>query len=211
MWDKIKEWFKIDYGDSPLKGCFSAILVGLGASVAMFIYALIFGVCGECFGAGCSKNSTFLNVSAVLVFGPLVAGILVGIVYWFTKQMQDADEKRRERIEKHRKAEQEAEERRKEQIERHRKAEEERRKAEAEKNRKEQEQRRRYASEFQDIRVEMLAECVRNAETTGMYEQNPVYEAADLQRDVWNAVDKAFVQLQKLGDVVDELKAAGGK
>jgi len=86
-----------------------------------------------------------------------------------------------------------------------------RRKAMAEKNKADQEQQRKNKDEFRSKLSGLLDVCQRNMNASKDWGLNPAYESTVLQKSIWDAVDEASVELQKLDDIVSELKVVESK
>jgi len=81
---------------------------------------------------------------------------------------------------------------------------------------KSMQQRQEYASEFKRKSDNAISECEYHQNKTAkldpkMIKMNPNHEAKTLQEKLWYALDDVSTSLQKLDDIVSELKIEEGK
>jgi flagellar hook-basal body complex protein FliE len=215
-----------------IKGFFLCLIVGVLAALGLYVVAFVLellncltcGISSACIGSGsscgwddaktlndawnigCDTNHIWelIPIWSGKIFTKVFyfcggAGIVIGVVYGIVKQVED-NERTRNYYKHH------EEELRKKEEERRKKEEEEYRNAEAAKNKADKEQRQKNAAEFKGTLPSAIERCRNNMEISETWELRPDYKTADLQKKIWDAVNEASLPLQRLDDIVRELK-----
>jgi hypothetical protein len=177
---------------------------------------------GEGWIGGCAGSIvglvSFIVVAFMIDHVSLTTGVIIcviaGAAPWIPTELKEIissiDDNKRYKLNK--KANERAEKIKEhnDAIYRRNEAEEARRKAEKERKDAEREQRQRNVADVKEKLSNAVRQCQQDVRISEMWELRPNYEAAALQRDVWAATDDASAQLQRLEDIVSELKRAAG-
>jgi hypothetical protein len=195
---------------------FFFVLGALALGVVLYVLAQVvdfigcFCTCGkmECFTQESCAGQAGLYKEGVSskIFGFLaIAGAAIGFLGGIIAQIQKNGKIRKEK-------EDEEDARRKEEDEKRAIDMRAYLKGREEAEKEAQEDRMRYAREFKSsILPPAIERCRSNMQLSESWDLEPTYEAVSLQRDVWTAINEASLPLQRLDDIVSELKAAGGK
>jgi len=211
-----------------IKGFFAGIGIGIGVALVLYASAYILEllncvtcgiltcqVCGGDCGiracdnsigrmtgpCGVSTYGIFPMWSSTIFFSITifcgVAGTVIGTVYGIATQVQEGKKKRLEK----------------------KRAEElailEKKRAEEEKQRAEEtaiiKQRQAYANEFLEKSNNMIQQCINYSVMCKEIKLQSDYSAVTLQKDLLTELDNVSIRLQRLDDIVSELKTKEGK